>query len=193
MPTIINNDRQIAYDIKRSDVAFIKIYLDDLNGVHVTTSREKAEEKVRAFVEKKTDWILEKWEDTHKDLYEIDQLPFSEEKKISYLGRSYRLILKKSEQQAFTFQKGKFVFHYLEGWTKEEATEQLRIFVKRWLYEKATEKFPTLAEVQVATEEDYTRLGTKTEQRIHLNWRVIQRSKGNIQQTIEDLIDEKTC
>jgi predicted metal-dependent hydrolase len=193
MPTITNNHRSIVYDVKRSDVAFIKIYIDDLNGVKVTTSPEKAEEKISAFVKKKADWIFEKWEATHKDLYMIDHLAFSEEMKIAYLGRSYRLILEKSAQQAFKFQKGKFFFYYLEGWTNEEAAEQLRLLVKQWLYEKATEKFPKLAELQVETEEDYTRLGTKTEQGIHLNWRLIQKPKETIQQTIEDLIQEKTC
>ncbi|SFJ88547.1 hypothetical protein SAMN04487936_10571 [Halobacillus dabanensis] len=194
MPTITTNHRPIVYDVKRNDVAFIKIYLDDLNGVQVTTSPEKADEKISAFIKKKADWIHERWEDTHKDLYTIDQLALSEEEqKIAYLGRSYRLIVEKATQQTFKFQKGKFVFHYLDGWTEEEAAEQLIRSAKQWLYEKAAEKFPSLSEVLVETEEDHTRLGKKTGQHIHLNWRLIQRSKENIQQTIEDLIQEKTC
>lgn len=193
MPTITNNHRPIVYNVKRSDVAFIKIYLDDLNGVQVTTSPEKPDEKISAFIEKKADWILEKWEKTHKDLYTIDQLALSQEQKIAYLGRSYRLIQEKATQQAFKFQKGKFFFNYLEEWTEEEAAEQLRISVKQWLYEKAKEKFPALSKGQAEIEEDYIRLGKKTDQHIHLNWRLIQRPKENIQQTMEDLIQEKTC
>ncbi|MEC3883324.1 YgjP-like metallopeptidase domain-containing protein [Halobacillus sp. HZG1] len=193
MPIVTYAEKTIAYTVEKQDVSFIKIYLDDLNGVKVTVSPHKEEAKIQAFVEKKADWILEKWQKTHDDLYAIDALTASDNVKISYLGRSYRLRTDHQEEARFAFQKGTFHFAYPENWTEEEANEQLRAEVNHWLFRKAGEKFPTLSEWEIKADEDHWKLGRKETDHIHLNWRLIQRSKQKIQQTIEDLIQEKTC
>ncbi|WLR47219.1 DUF45 domain-containing protein [Halobacillus litoralis] len=193
MPTLTFGNKTIAYTVERQDVSFIKIYLDDLNGVKVTVSHHKEEAKIQAFVEKKADWILEKWQHTHEDLYAVDALTASENEKIAYLGRSYRLKIDHQDEVRFAFQKGTFLFAYPEKWTEEEANEHLRSEVNDWLFRKASEKFATLSDWQIHAEEDQLKLGMKEDDHVHLNWRLIQRSKQKIQETIEDLIHEKTC
>ncbi|GEN52563.1 YgjP-like metallopeptidase domain-containing protein [Halobacillus faecis] len=193
MPTLTIREKTIDYTIERQDVSFIKIYLDDLNGVKVTVSPHKEEAKIQAFVEKKADWILEKWQQTHEDLYAIDALTASDHEKITYLGRSYRLKIEHQDEARFAFQKGTFLFAYPEKWTKEKANGHLRREVNDWLFRKAGEKFPTLSESPIDAEEDQVKLGMKEDDHIHLNWRLIQRSKQKIQETIKDLIHEKTC
>ncbi|WP_181898512.1 YgjP-like metallopeptidase domain-containing protein [Halobacillus trueperi] len=193
MPTVTFDKRKITYTVEKQEVSFIKIYLDDLNGVKVTVSPQKEEAKIQAFVEKKADWIFEKWQKTHEDLYAVDEFTASENEKISYLGRSYRLKIEHKDEAHFAFRKGTFLFAYPETWTAEEANRQLRVEASQWLSRKAEEKFSTLSDVQVVSEQDYLRLGVKDQDRIHLNWRLVQRSKQKIQETIEDLIHEKTC
>ncbi|WP_394218921.1 YgjP-like metallopeptidase domain-containing protein [Halobacillus trueperi] len=193
MPTVTFAEKTIAYTVEKQDVSFIKIYLDDLNGVKVTASPLKKDEKIQAFVEKKAEWIFEKWQKTHEDLYAVDALIASENEKISYLGRSYRLKMEHKDEAHFAFRKGTFLFSYPESWTEEEANHKLRTEVSQWLMRKAEEKFSTLSDWQVASEPDSLRLGVKDQDRIHLNWRLVQRPKQKIQKTIEDLINEKTC
>ncbi|MYL49774.1 DUF45 domain-containing protein [Halobacillus litoralis] len=193
MPTVTFAEKTIAYTVEKQDVSFIKIYLDDLNGVKVTASPLKKEEKIQAFVEKKAEWIFEKWQKTHEDLYAVDALIASENEKISYLGRSYRLKMEHKDEAHFAFRKGTFLFAYPESWTGEEANHKLRTEVSQWLSQKAEERFSTLSDWEVVSEPDSLRLGVKDQDRIHLNWRLVQRPKQKIQETIKDLINEKTC
>lgn len=193
MPTIEHNHRTITYRLERSDVSFIKIYLDDLNGIEVTTSESKEEERIKAFIRKKADWIEEKWKATHPALYTIDQLTLDSDQKISYLGRSYRLWVETSDEQAFSFQKGKFFFRYDKNLPEEEAMETLAVSLQQWLQKKAVEKFSTVTNRNVEMEQDQTRLGFKGDEIIHLNWRLVQLPKDKIQQTIQDLYEGKTC
>ncbi|CDQ20009.1 hypothetical protein SAMN05192559_10345 [Halobacillus karajensis] len=192
MPTFTYKNQTITYDVQRSEVSFIKIYLDDLNGIKVTASPQKDQAKIQAFVEKKADWILEKWQQTHENLYVIDSLGLSENQRIPYLGRSYQLILEGSAEVTFALQKGKFRFSYPESWTEQKSADQLRTQAKHWLYKKAHEKYKAWTDFQVEAEEDYTRIGKKEQEVIHLNWRLIHTSKENMQQKIQDLYEEKT-
>ncbi|UOQ43280.1 DUF45 domain-containing protein [Halobacillus salinarum] len=189
MPIIEQDDTIINYQLsRRTNINFTKIYVDDLNGVHVTAAANKDQVKVEAFLRKKASWIQEKWRETHPDLYEIDTITEDENRKIAYLGRHYQLVKKENALElSFQFQKGKFLFLYPKTMSRDERTYELKRLLHKWLFEKAEEKLP--AEV----EQDQTRLGKKEEDSIHLNWRVVQRNKSSIASIIEDLKKEKVC
>ncbi|WP_226577910.1 YgjP-like metallopeptidase domain-containing protein [Halobacillus litoralis] len=191
MPAITYGDTYIRYHLHREkDIPFIKIYLDDLNGICVTASEKKEDARIEAFVQKKAAWIEEKWQKTHPSLYKVDQLNLESEQKISYLGRSYRLFIEPSDavrEASFAFQKGKFYFTYPSK-QEESAVQELIILTKNWLQQKAEDKLPDLSEEQpVYIEKDCTRLGVKEEDGFYLNWRLVQQSKAKTQQTLKDL------
>ncbi|QAS51357.1 YgjP-like metallopeptidase domain-containing protein [Halobacillus litoralis] len=197
MPAITYGKTNITYQLERKyDVSYIKIYLDDLNGVHVTAAKQKSEDRIEAFIRKKALWIKQKWQETHSDLYHIDQLTLDDEQRISYLGRSYQLFsepISNEDEPSFRFQKSKFYYHYPKVLSKDEAQRLLIQKAKIWFREKSEQKLPTLTDHDIEIEEDSIRLGIKESDLIHLNWRIVQQPKDTIKQTIRDLWEEKTC
>ncbi|WP_062513113.1 YgjP-like metallopeptidase domain-containing protein [Halobacillus sp. KGW1] len=197
MQTIVYDDKEIHYDLhKKPDVPFIKIYMDDLNGVQVTASSNKDETRIRAFVEKKAGWIIDRWCGTHEDLYILDTIDFKEkEQRIPYLGRSYKLKIHPetdSTEASFAFRKGGFAFHFPQEWNEEKRQEAWREQTKAWFKQKAADKLASLAEeTSVSIEEDHIRLGRKHKDGIQLNWRLVHRPKETTARTIQDLIEEK--
>ncbi|WP_027953767.1 YgjP-like metallopeptidase domain-containing protein [Halobacillus kuroshimensis] len=193
MPLLQHNQTTIQYTVhKQPQLQFTKIYLDDLNGIQVTAPEEKSEEKIHAFVEKKADWIINHWQRTHEDLY-LGPFSLEEGQKITYLGRSYKLLFDQadSEETTFSFQQGKFTFRTSLA-SKDEQTAQLNEHITAWLKDKAAEKFKALSTRTVEVEDDLTRLGSRQEESITINWRLIQRKKAAIQSVIEDLYSGKT-
>ncbi|RWZ60837.1 DUF45 domain-containing protein [Halobacillus fulvus] len=192
MPSIQIDDRIIDYQINRKpDIYFTKIYIDEINGIQVTVNDQKSDGQVEAFVEKKADWIFEKWQEHHPELYRFPT--FESEQKISYLGRSYKLYIEESEEDsaAFSFQKGKFFFNYPPALSDSE--QELAEELSAWLKDKAKTKFKEVSSKNVAVEEDRTRLGYKQNGEIHLNWRLVQCSKEEIKQVIGQLERGETC
>ncbi|WP_179134049.1 YgjP-like metallopeptidase domain-containing protein [Halobacillus massiliensis] len=190
MPLIKLQQYSFKYQMVRlEDIHFIKLYLDDLNGVKITAPTQKPWNKVEAFLMKKEDWILEKWKNIHPDLYENE-----ESNRLPYLGRKYKLLLSADQvdEPLFIFSKGRFIFTYPENYNKVECLAMLNKHREKWLKNKAAEKFALLTEVPVSVEEDYFRLGKKEKDAILLNWRLIHRSKRDISRHIEDLKHEKT-
>ncbi|KHE67349.1 YgjP-like metallopeptidase domain-containing protein [Halobacillus sp. BBL2006] len=196
MPEIKSGDATIAYTLHpEPNIHYVKIYIDDLNGIKVTASQSRSEDKVKAFLEKKAEWILEKWQEIHEDLYRVDRLTLEEGQKLSYLGRSYRLKIQESDedQATFAFQKGKFLFTYPPAMEQSERNEKLIQLAKEWLQSKANEKFDALHNSDVIGEKDVLRLGIKQAQQIKLNWRLVQLPKPAITEKIEHLIEGKSC
>ncbi|MCA1023747.1 YgjP-like metallopeptidase domain-containing protein [Halobacillus litoralis] len=194
MPLLQHNETTIQYTVhKQPKLQFTKIYLDDLNGVQVTAPEEKSDDKVQAFVEKKADWIIDNWQKTHADLYP-ESLSVEEGQKIIYLGRAYRVLFEEadSEESTFSFQKGKFQFRFSPSTPEKEQIAALNEHIEAWLREKAAEKFKALTKQRVTVEDDVTRLGSRQEDAIALNWRLIHRKKDAIQTVIEDIIEGKT-
>lgn len=193
MPILEIGQDKINYQLKREDdIYFVKIYLDDLNGICVTAPSKKQDENVEAFIVKKKKWIKEKWIKIHDDLYQTVQIETGA--RVPYLGRKYKLITENSTEHEtyFTFQKGKFFFTYPASLSNEEIKNELNKQRDQWLQQKASEKFKQLHSNDIQSEDDHYRLGLKKEDGILLNWRLIQRSKPEIQSTIDDLIEEKT-
>ncbi|MGI8314196.1 YgjP-like metallopeptidase domain-containing protein [Halobacillus mangrovi] len=196
MPEIKDGPATIAYTLhKEANIHFVKIYIDDLNGIQVTAPEARNEDKIQAFLNKKTEWIIEKWKSLHENLYQVDRLTLEEGQKLSYLGRSYQLIIQESDedQATFRFQKGKFWFTFPPAMDKEERNEKLIRLAKEWLQSKADEKFSKLHSRKIFLQEDVFRLGIKEPDHIKLNWRLVQQPKAEILERIEDLIQEKTC
>ncbi|WP_079529504.1 YgjP-like metallopeptidase domain-containing protein [Halobacillus hunanensis] len=193
MPIIEDEQRKIEYTLTTlSDVHFIKIYLDDLNGVQVTAPAAKPSNKVDDFLHKKTQWMNEKWQKLHHDLYETVEWETEQPVRITYLGRSYQVIMEAGSAVSFHFSKGKFYYTYLEQFTHQDKQRELERVKQEWLKEKAEEKFSTLHKWTILPEPDKLRLGYKDERTIYLNWRLIQRSKQKIATVIDDLIEERT-
>ncbi|MFC7321334.1 YgjP-like metallopeptidase domain-containing protein [Halobacillus campisalis] len=176
---------------KKDDVSFVKIYLDDLNGVSVTAHTDKSEEDVKAFLRKKKNWLDEKWKKLHLDLYTENEL--KENAKIAYLGRKYKLNIEEttSKDPGFTFHKGKFKFTCPHSLSKNKQEQTFTQLMENWLQKKAEEKFPQLYQGALMENDQY-RLGVKTDSAIYLNWRLVKRSKQEISKVIEDLKQEKT-
>ncbi len=196
MPLLEDGSKQICYQLStKPDINFIKIYLDDLNGVHVTAAENKDSSKIEAFLRKKTEWIHQKWQKTHEDLYSIDGLQLEDRQKISYLGRNYQLVIDKSKENepSFQFQKGKFKFTYPADMNEKESLSNLHELLSLWMAAKAKEKFNSLDEQSIEVENDQTRLGVKDNNQIALNWRLVQRSKEEILLHIKDLQEERVC
>ncbi|ARI77778.1 YgjP-like metallopeptidase domain-containing protein [Halobacillus mangrovi] len=196
MPLIKDGTTTIAYTLhKKADIHFVKIYIDDLNGIKVTASELRSEDKIQAFLNKKAEWIKDKWTSLHENLYHIDRLTLEDGQKISYLGRSYQLIIQESDedQATFRFQKGKFRFTYPPAIDMGERNEKLIQLAREWLQSKADEKYRKLHSSKVTREEDVFRLGVKETDHIKLNWRLVQQPKAEILERIDDLIQEKTC
>ncbi|GGF12785.1 hypothetical protein GCM10010954_09400 [Halobacillus andaensis] len=188
MPDIQNGLHDMYYKLDRvEDIYFMKIYLDDLNGICVTAPLHKSKEDVEAFLYKKREWIDEKWKKIHGDLYENHL----KEEKVAYLGRKYKVQKNSSDQpsSSFSFYKGKFHFTYPAVLTAEEMEVKLREKADEWVKNKADEKLKDLAVNSAA--DDY-RLGWKDGDSLYVNWRVVKRSKQAIQTVIEDLIEERT-
>ncbi|MFG6149145.1 YgjP-like metallopeptidase domain-containing protein [Halobacillus sp. B23F22_1] len=178
----------IHYKLNQAeDIYFVKIYLDDLNGICVTAPLHKSQKDVEAFLYKKREWIEEKWKKIHGDLYEN----YLKEEKVTYLGRKYKVIKHTSNQDAssFSFYKGKFHFTYPASLTAEEIEVTLEKKADEWVRIKADEKLNDFAVNSAA--DDY-RLGWKEGNALYLNWRLIKRSKQDIQTVIEDLIEERS-
>ncbi|WP_173916690.1 YgjP-like metallopeptidase domain-containing protein [Halobacillus sp. Marseille-Q1614] len=190
MPLIEIEQHPVSYQIERlEDIQFVKLYLDDLNGIKISAPASKPWDAVEAFLLKKADWIWEKWTNIHPDLYGVN-----EGERLPYLGRKYKLISETGQVQEpeFTFSKGKFIFTYPEHFTEEQMVTELTKCRDVWYKKKAEEKFPSLSESSVFIEEDHLRLGEKKADEILLNWRLIKRSKKEISRHIEDLKEEKT-
>ncbi|UOQ92944.1 M48 family metallopeptidase [Halobacillus shinanisalinarum] len=192
MPTIKDEHHAITYNLTTlPDIHFIKIYLDDLNGVHVTAPKSKPQSKVEDFLHKKIQWVNEKWQKIHEDLYRGMALNTQESPRITYLGRAYRMIMAEANESSFSFNKGKFHFTYLKGTTEEEKQSEFDRLRNQWFKEKAYEKFKSIHNWTILPEQDSLRLGYKKDQTIYLNWRLIKRSKQKITMIIDDLIEER--
>ncbi|UOR13060.1 YgjP-like metallopeptidase domain-containing protein [Halobacillus amylolyticus] len=192
MPTIKDEHHTITYKLTTlSDIHFIKIYLDDLNGVHVTASTSKSQSKVEDFLHKKIQWMNQKWQKIHEDLYQEVSLNTQETPRITYLGKAYKTIMSEANESSFSFNKGKFHFTSLKGSSEEEKQEEFERLRDQWFREKAEEKFKSIHKWTVLPEQDSLRLGYKKNQTIYLNWRLIKRSKQKITTVIDDLIDER--
>ncbi|MFD2924082.1 YgjP-like metallopeptidase domain-containing protein [Halobacillus naozhouensis] len=193
MPIIEDEQRTIEYTLTTlSDVHFIKIYLDDLNGAHVTAPEAKSTDKVDDFLHKKTQWMKEKWQKLHQDLYKSVEWDSDQPVRITYLGRAYQVMMEPGTQTRFYFSKGKFFFTYPEQLTQQEIQSELERAKEEWLKEKAEEKFNSLHKWTILPEPDKLRLGYKEERTIYLNWRLIQRPKQKIATVVDDLIEERT-
>ncbi|MCP3026348.1 YgjP-like metallopeptidase domain-containing protein [Halobacillus sp. A5] len=187
MPVIEIGHDVVYYHFNReNDIKFIKIYLDDLNGIVVTAPCNKSRHDAELFLKKKADWINEKWTKLHHDLY---QLSFSS---IMYLGRRYKVIpleITDQSSSSFIFSKGKFIFSYSKHLEADEREDLYKRKTAEWLKKKSEQRFKQLSAVSSA--DDY-RLGRKDRGSIHLNWRLVKRSKKHIQTVIDDLKNEKT-
>lgn len=196
MPTIKNQGTKIHYQFHpKPNIHYVKIYIDELNGIQVTASISRDFEKVEAFILKKVDWILKKWQMIHSSLYSINQITLEPGQKITYLGRSYQLIIEESEedQAAFNFHKGKFHFTYPPKMNDKDILQQLNLLLESWLVDKAHKKFDQLHHLNIIAEEDSIRLGALNNEIVSLNWRLIQQPKKSIQDKINQLIEGEYC
>ncbi|MBH0228884.1 YgjP-like metallopeptidase domain-containing protein [Halobacillus yeomjeoni] len=196
MPMVTDQSKTIHYDVhKMPDIHFVKIYIDELNGIQVTASPSRALPKIEKFLHKKKEWIHERWCSLHDDLYVIDELEMKEGQRIPYLGRLYKLHISTTDkdQPDFAFNKGSFHFTYPEEMEKEAVIDHMKRLMNQWLKEKAGVKFNELHSASIAVEEDLHRLGGVGEEQVHLNWRMIQRSKPEIKNIIKQLENRETC
>ncbi len=185
MPVVYLNSDEIPYrvlfSLKRKTIS-VEVKLDTGLTVHAPVNTQ--DDIIKQFILQKEDWILSKLD----RLNEIAPVPKSKDfvngERLTYIGRSYRLDVRKYEKQRiqFAFNQGKFILQIPRG--KEIEKSKLRSKVIEWYKVNASKKIqdrikylaPKVGKYpsRVKVREFKTRWGTcQDDDSLDFNWRII--------------------
>jgi predicted metal-dependent hydrolase len=187
MPTFQFGTTSIEYNLQQvKGKEDISIVVEWMEGVTVTAPDHLDQEEIDHVLRKKAPWILDKW----SSLNEIKQPPapleFVSGEKLPYLGRHYRIKVKRREdinQVKVVFHQGKF---YIETPTSSDHPEHalmIRETLKSWYIKRAQAKAEErakryaerlgVAPSKLMVKEQKFRWGTCTPRgAIYLNWKL---------------------
>lgn len=143
MPEIKIGNTLIEYGIVRTNRKTVGINIDLEEGVVVRSPKKINDEKIEEIVKKKSDWILKKLE----KLGEIKDKPAPKEfmsgEKLPYIGRRYRLKVKKDEdikKAKVKLYQGKFIVKVNPNLKDNKRRETIRDEFISWYREHAVHK-----------------------------------------------------
>ncbi|UCZ53466.1 M48 family metallopeptidase [Bacillus shivajii] len=188
MPNFTYGTTTIEYDLEyKADKRDISISVEWLNGVKVTAPQKIDESQLESVLYKKAPWILQKWNDCREIVDPPAPKEFVSGEKFSYLGRNYRLKVRKHDElkkSKLVFWQGKFLADIPASYSDEERIEELKQLFKTWYKQHGESKLKerldmyagklNVAPTKFALKEQKMRWGTCTSDNvIYLNWRIV--------------------
>ncbi len=136
--TVIYGEKQITFELKRKNVKNINLNIRPDMSILVSANKNVPTEAIEDFVKQKGAWILKNLDYFRK----FQPNPKSKKEYVSgesfrYLGRQYRLKIRKSEIETVKYFRG-FIYLYVEDTNDLRKKEKL---FKKWLNEKANVHF----------------------------------------------------
>jgi predicted metal-dependent hydrolase len=188
MPTFQYGTTAIEYDIEYAeDKKDVSIIVEWMEGIRLIAPKDINAKQIEDIVQKKAPTILKKL----KEVNEIKEPPLPKEfvsgEKFTYLGRNYRLKVKKDkdiQKAQLAFVRGKFIATVPLEIAEKEKRQQLIELFKIWYVEHGKAKIQSRLKLfcskmgvtpnEVHLKEQRMRWGTCTsEGNIYLNWRII--------------------
>src|SRR6056297_980617 len=111
MYSITLGDMKINYKIVRSNRKTMGLIVDPDEGVIIRSPKNVSEEKIKEVVKKKSSWLLQKLDKVAEIKPAPTPLEFMSGEKLMYLGRRYRLKVKKYNKKKVEvkFYQGMFI------------------------------------------------------------------------------------
>jgi predicted metal-dependent hydrolase len=140
MHSITLGDMKINYKIIRSKRKTMGIIIDPDKGVIIRSPQNVSEEKIEEVVKKKSSWLLQKLDKVDEIKPAPAPLEYMSGEKLMYLGRRYRLKVKKYDKKKVKvkFYQGKFIVK--EPADLDNRKEAIRDKVIAWYRQRADQK-----------------------------------------------------
>lgn len=124
----------LEYHIKRSKRIKTSELIVDSDRIEIRTPLNKSLQDTRNIILDKADWILRKQKQYQETIQEIIIPSFEENFTLPYLGKNYRLKIKKNQPtNTMRFVNGEFVVDITTSDTNEERKLQIRELYEDWL------------------------------------------------------------
>lgn len=140
MPVLVVGDREIGYEVRRSDRAQRKRIEVTPNAVEVIAPASASEEDIEAFVRSKRRWIHNQTEILAEEVARLrDDTPigYHSGAKVLFRGRYLMLRIRKSdgEEPSLTYET-RFHVEVPERYTDEEQKNAVRRLLRAWFEER---------------------------------------------------------
>ncbi|WP_408956577.1 M48 family metallopeptidase [Natroniella sp. ANB-PHB2] len=141
MQAIEIGNSEIEYKVIRSDRKTLGLEISKEEGLKVRAPRSVEEERIEEVIKKKADWILKKQERLDKIKSSPKKKEFLSGEKLTYLGRRYRIKLRKKEMKGvqISLYQGKFYIDVDKRIPKKDRRAEVKKELISW-YRKKAEK-----------------------------------------------------
>ncbi|MBD3204466.1 DUF45 domain-containing protein [Candidatus Woesearchaeota archaeon] len=168
-------------DADRKSIGIQVVYPGD---IIIRAPEEISSEKIQETIENKKDWIKEK-QQFFRNREKATDYEFYDGEKFPYMGRWYRLKIRKGEP-SLKFYQGKFLARSTSKNDDKTRTRELRPLFLRWYNQRAENSLVKLAKKQAYIFEKDIKVniydlkiswGYSKQGKIFLNWRLIMAPK----------------
>jgi len=177
----LNVEYQIKYSNKRKTIG---ISVDKKQGLLVSAPQGTPIDEIETIIESKNQWIHDKLDGFNNILSAPKSKEFVSGERLLYIGRSYRLQIKRTDTKKvdFKFHRGKFLATIPDD--GKNYSDKIRMKTIKWYRDKALEKIMTRIDYfkpkigktpkQVRIKQFKARWGTtQTDGSIDFNWMII--------------------
>ena len=183
--TIKYGTKEIAYSLTHSPKRKTVNIVVESGKVCVVIPQGVSKKQYEPLIYKKAPWILKQLTDFEEISLNVQELKFQSGEKLPYLGRYYRLKVKKEfvKEVSFIFSQSRFIAIVPLNTNLNDQREKIFPHYKKWIQEKgyrfAQKRIPRFTErlgispAALSVREMEKRWGSCTpQQKIFLNWRI---------------------